>query len=104
MSTSDSRARAESAEAALSGLERAVERALRKIAQLEGALGSARGRRDEVEGLLSRMADGDENPARMHLRIQALEAENSDLRRRIDESREGVERLLAKIRFLEEQR
>lgn len=104
MSTSDDRARAESAESALRGLERAVQRALERVEHLEGALESSRGRRDEVEALLSRMADGDENPARMHHRIQKLEAENADLRRRIDEGREGVERLLAKIRFLEEQR
>lgn len=104
MSTSDDRVRAESAEAALGGLERAVERALRRVAQMEQTLAGARKRRDEVEVLLTRMADGDENPARMQRRIEALESENADLRRRIDEGREGVERLLARIRFLEEQR
>jgi hypothetical protein len=36
-------------------------------------------------------------------RLRALEEENADLRSRIDQGREGVERLLAKIRFLENQ-
>ncbi len=104
MSTSDDRARAEAAETALVGLEKAVVRALERIGTLEAGLEAARSRRDEVEGLLARMADGDENPAHMQERLTVLEAENADLRRRLDEGREGVERLLAKIRFLEEQR
>ena len=104
MSTSDDRVRAESTEAALAALERTVERGLRAIAQMERALREARERRDEVERLLAQLADGEENPARMQQRIQALTAENTELRRRIDEGREGVERLLARIRVLEEQR
>ena len=104
MSTSDDRARAEAAEAGLAGLERAVARALDRIGALESGLEAARARRDEVEELLARMADGDENPADMQHRMNVLERENAELRRRLDEGREGVERLLAKIRFLEEQR
>ena len=50
------------------------------------------------------MADGSANPADMHTRLKSLEVENADLTRRLDDGREGVERLLAKIRFLEEQR
>lgn len=104
MSTSDDRARAEAAESALVALEKAVGRALERIGTLESGLEVARGRRDEVEELLARMADGEENPADMQERLHLLETENAELRRRLHEGREGVERLLAKIRFLEEQR
>ena len=71
---------------------------------LQGQLRAAEGRREELEGLLAKMADGSANPADMHTRLKALEHENADLSRRLDEGREGVDRLLAKIRFLEEQR
>lgn len=104
MSTSDGKAQADTAEAALEALERAVARALERIRTLESGLEAARARRDEVEQLLARMADGEENPAHMQERLNTLEGDNAELRRRLDEGREGVERLLAKIRFLEEQR
>lgn len=91
-------------EVALDGLATAVERALERVSQLQSQLRSAEGRRDELEGLLAKMADGSANPADMHTRLKSLEVENADLTRRLDDGREGVERLLAKIRFLEEQR
>ncbi len=37
-------------------------------------------------------------------RLKRLEDENFDLRERIERGREGVERLLARVRFLENQR
>lgn len=91
-------------EVALDGLATAVEQSLERISQLRDRLGAAEQRRIELEGLLAKMADGSESPAEMLTRLQSLEAENADLRRRLDEGREGVDRLLAKIRFLEEQR
>jgi hypothetical protein len=91
-------------EAALDGLATAVERALERVSQMQDRLRVAEGRRDELEGLLAKMADGSANPAEMLTRLKSLEIENADLARRLDDGREGVERLLAKIRFLEEQR
>jgi predicted RNase H-like nuclease (RuvC/YqgF family) len=94
----------EGVDATLVSLEGPVSRALARIRALEARVQAAEHRRGEVEGLLTRMADGDENPADMQARMKTLEAENEDLRRRLDEGREGVERMLAKVRFLEEQR
>jgi hypothetical protein len=37
-------------------------------------------------------------------RLQRLEEENADLRSRVERGRAGVDRLLAKVRFLENQR
>ena len=41
---------------------------------------------------------------RLLSRLKALESENEDLHARLEQGREGVERVLARIRFLEEQR
>jgi hypothetical protein len=39
----------------------------------------------------------------MLTRLEKLESENQDLLFRVEKGKEGVERLLARIRFLEEQ-
>ena len=104
MSRSDNRDSTPPPEVALDGLATAVERALERVSQLGGRLRAAERRREELEGLLAKMADGSASPADMLTRLNSLENENADLSRRLDEGREGVERLLAKIRFLEEQR
>lgn len=88
---------------ALLHLESAVGRLLADREALEGRVRLARERVDEVEGLLRKLTRGEVDPAGLADRVRALEAENADLRRRIEEAREGVDRLLARIRFLEEQ-
>lgn len=91
-------------EGALEGLEGSVTRAVDRIRELEGRLRAAEARRREVEALLARMTSGEESPVDMQDRMRELEAQNGDFRRRLDEGREGIERLLTRIRFLEEQR
>jgi len=47
---------------------------------------------------------GDEAEAgRLLSRLKRLESENEDLRGRLDRGRAGVERMIARIRFLENQ-
>ena len=104
MSRSDNRDSMPPPEVALDGLATAVERSLERVSQLRDRLRAAEHRREELEGLLAKMADGSASPAEMLTRLKSLESENADLSRRLHEGREGVERLLAKIRFLEEQR
>lgn len=84
------------------GLDAAVTGAVNRIRELEEALRRTRTRRDEVEELLRRMTAGEENPARMAERLQTLEAENKELRRRIEEGGTAVDRLLARVRYLED--
>jgi hypothetical protein len=48
------------------------------------------------------MTTGEESPARMAERLEVLSAENEDLRRRLSEGRATAERLLARVRYLEE--
>lgn len=98
MSTSEG----DSGIAGFSALESAVERLLDRVGELEDAVRKTNRRRQEVETLLERMTTGEENPARMSEQIRVLESENEDLRRRLDEGRAGVDRLLARVRYLEE--
>lgn len=62
----------------------------------------AEGRVRDLEGLLARFARGEEDPAGLARRLEGLREENDELRRRLTEGAEGVDRLLARIRFLEE--
>lgn len=91
-------------QAALKRLERAVTVALKRMDEARGSAEEATARSSEYETLVRRFTKDEDEPGRMLSRLQTLEAENEDLRVRVQKSREGVERMLAKIRFLEEQR
>lgn len=92
------------ASAALKRLDQAVADAVSQVGDLRGRVQAAEARSKELEGLLQRFDAGGENPGDYVERVHVLEAENVDLRARIHEGREAVERLLSRIRFLEEQR
>lgn len=83
-------------------LSQAVTRALARIRELEGELKRTRARRDEVEALLQRMTAGEENPAHMAQRLKKLDRENGELRSRLGSGREIADRLLARVRYLQE--
>jgi uncharacterized coiled-coil protein SlyX len=85
-------------------VEQAVERALARIQELEARLAEAEGRAAELDGLLTDVTAGGERPSALLDRARALEAENEDLRDRLARGRAGVERLLARLRFIEERR
>jgi len=85
-------------------LERAVGEALARLERTRLRAEAAEARSGEFQELLKRFT-GDEGAApRLLTRLKALEVENEDLRTRLEKGREGVERLLARIRFLEGQR
>lgn len=102
MSSREDRAGAD--RAAFQSLEAAVGRTLEELERLRGELDAARADRERLTGLLQAFRQGDRDPAEMSERLEALERENADLRDRVTRGREGVERLLARIRFLEDQR
>jgi predicted nuclease with TOPRIM domain len=90
--------------AALQRLEGAVGVTLARLAELRGKTRAAEARCAELEEVVRRFT-GQQGEATLVLtRLRSLEAENADLRARMDKGREGVERLLARIRFLEGQR
>jgi predicted nuclease with TOPRIM domain len=84
-------------------LDGAVARALDELEQLRRRADESQLRCGELETLLDSFRTGDENPADMKARLNRLEAENRDLHERIARGREAVERLIARIRFLENQ-
>lgn len=88
----------------LGRLEGATARALERLATLERQVIESRRRTAELDGMMTDMTSGGVPASALMDRLRALEAENGDLKRRLGGARERVERLLAKIRFLEEQR
>lgn len=73
--------------AQLEAMTRRAETAEREGAELNETMRRLTGDPDESRNLLSRLSQ--------------LEEENDDLRTRLDDGRAGVERLIARIRFLE---
>jgi CHASE3 domain sensor protein len=53
--------------------------------------------------LLRKFTEGEEDPARLMTRLRTLESGNQELLDRLQKGKGGVDRLLARIRFLEEQ-
>lgn len=89
---------------ALDRLAGAVDAVVDRLRGLEEGLRRAEARNDELSELLDEFRAGDEDPEELAGRAERLAGENERLRERLEEGRETVERILARIRFLEEQR
>ena len=90
---------------ALPGMDRlkaTVERALEEIAALRGRLADAESRAGQSDDLLREFVGGKQDPGALARRLAELEAENADLKARLVQGREGIDRVLAKISFLED--
>ena len=88
---------------AVKRLENAVTAAVEHLEQLNGEVVRMHTQGEALEGLLKGVTSGEEGPREMIVKLDILEEENRDLRRRLDEGRKGVDRLLARVKFLEEQ-
>ena len=86
---------------AFDALERAVTQALEHIEAMESRLVEAESKNSELGEVVKRFTKDPGEADRILSRLGKLEEENEDLKRRLTEGREGVDRLLAKIRFLE---
>lgn len=88
---------------AFDALERAVSQLLGHLEEMDERLSASESRSVELGEVVQRFT-GEEGEADLILtRLHSLEEENADLRGRLQQGREGVDRLLAKIRFLENQ-
>jgi len=87
----------------LEALERAVDGALEHIARMRSRVSEAEARSDELEEIVQRFTGDDAEVTLLLTRLRELEEENDDLRERLRVGREGIDRLLAQIRFLETQ-
>jgi len=83
-------------------LERAVTAALEQVEQLKGEVARTYAQGEALEGLLKGVTSGEEGPRELIEKLNILEEENRDLRSRLDQGRAGVDRLLARVKFLEE--
>jgi predicted RNase H-like nuclease (RuvC/YqgF family) len=88
---------------ALSHLEDAVGRLLDEHAALAGRLRKSNARLQEVEATLALLGDDGRDMVSVRERVATLEAENRELRDRLRIGREVVERILSRLRFLEDQ-
>jgi predicted nuclease with TOPRIM domain len=90
--------------AALRRLESAVGEALGVLADARRRARVAEEHNAELEEVVHRFT-ADEGEANLVLsRLRGLEEENADMKVRLARGREGVERLLARVKFLEGQR
>jgi hypothetical protein len=84
-------------------LAEAVRSSVARMRELERELVEARAQMRSLEDQLRRFTSGEENPSELLTRLGRLEAENRVLVERLQKGRAGVERMLAQVRFLEEQ-
>ncbi len=89
---------------ALTELEGAVSGLLDRLAAVSARAEDAEGKSEELEELVKRFTGDGAEAGRMLSRLKRLEEENQDLRSRLETGRDGVDKVLAKIKFLEEQR
>ena len=89
---------------ALTELEGAVSGLLDRLAAVSARAEDAEGKSEELEELVKRFTGDGAEAGRMLSRLKGLEEENQDLRSRLETGRDGVDKVLAKIKFLEEQR
>ena len=90
--------------AALAALESAVGGLLDRLSDVSARAEEAEDKSEELEALVKRFAGDDAEAGRMLARLKGLEEKNQELQSRLKKGRASVDRLLAKIRFLEEQR
>lgn len=89
---------------ALAALEGAVTKAVDQLTHMTRKVEEAEAKSAELEEVVKRFTGDVGEASRLLSRLQRLEDENLDLRERLHQGRDGVERLLAKVRFLENQR
>ena len=104
MSNSDSEKETVSPDVAVARLEEAITSALEEVHRLRSEVSRMDAQGQELEGLLRGVSSGEGGPREMVDRLHVLDEENRDLRARLKLGREGIEKLLKRIRFLEEQR
>lgn len=85
-------------------LETAVDSAIAEVRAARERAAEAERRAEQNAAMLRQFVGGEEDPGTLSRKVAALEAENRDLRRRIERGREGIDRIAASIRFLEDRR
>ncbi len=104
MSNSESNPSKEDLQVALEALTAAAKGAEKEIKRLRAVVEKADAKLLDQGRLLSSIATGKDSPSEMRERLTASETQNEDLLGRLEQGREAVDRMLAKLRFLEEKK
>ena len=88
---------------ALAQLEGAVGQLLDQVSEMSKRAEAAEARNAELSQVVKRFTGDEQEAGLIMSRLKRLEDENADLRSRLDRGRAGVERMIARIRFLESQ-
>ncbi len=88
---------------ALTRLDKVVGQTVSRLEALRTRVEEVQAREADMRGLLGQFTTGELDPAEIMGHVRTLEEENEVLRCRLRDGKEAVERLLARIRFLEEQ-
>lgn len=88
---------------AIAALEHAVGQALDRLERMSRRVRAAEAKSAELGEVVRRFTGNDAEAGRILSRLRDLEEENTDLKGRLTEGRAGIDRLLSKIRFLENQ-
>ncbi|MEJ2678590.1 MAG: hypothetical protein P8174_05865 [Gemmatimonadota bacterium] len=59
---------------------------------------------EELQATVKRLSSGGPDPIALQQRTEALRAENEQLRRRMGEAHERIEKMIARFEFLREER
>lgn len=89
--------------AAFDRLEAAVSRLVDEAADATRRADAATAKNGELSELLQRFTGDEGEAGELVARLKSLESENAELRGRVDAGRAGVERMIARINFLENQ-
>ena len=82
-------------------LEEAVDQAIDQLSTMSERIGLIEAKNTELAKLVERITGDELEADRIVTQVRELEAENTELRDRLVRGREGVDRLLTKIQFLE---
>ena len=82
-------------------LEEAVDHAIAQLSPLSERIGLIEAKNTELAKLVERFTGDELEADRIVTQVRELKAENTELRDRLVRGREGVDRLLTKIQFLE---
>lgn len=88
---------------ALTRLDKVVGQTVSRLEALRTRVEEVQAREADMRGLLGQFTSGELDPAEIMGHVRTLEEENEVLRCRLRDGKEAVERVLARIRFLEEQ-
>ncbi len=85
-------------------VEGSIGRLVDALARARTGMAQARVEKERTEALLREFSEGGRDPAALSARVAELEAENAELRGRLERGSRRVDRILASIRFMEDNR